>query len=101
MGGEKEDRSFSPQPNPRQLDILLFLNLVGPADEGDVAYGLRLEPQDLARIPDGFRDMAREFVARQELEALHRMGLVTSDGVVWELTARGRQALQALEASSP
>jgi len=97
----KEDRPPLPQPDPRQLDVLLFLNLVGPADEGDVAYGLRLEPQDFARIPDGFRDMAGEYVARRELEALARMGLVTGDGVVWELTARGREVLAELESQAP
>jgi hypothetical protein len=81
------------QPSLRQRDILLFLDLVGPADEGDVAYGLRLAPNELARVPVDFQDLAGEFIARRELEALARMGLVVGDGVTWRLTARGKEAI--------
>ncbi len=88
-------------PTPRQLDILVFLNLVGEADEGDIAYGLRLAPEELARVPAGFLDTPGEFVARRELEALSRLGLAATDGITWELTNRGREVLAALERKQP
>lgn len=96
---QKEDSPLvaDAHPNPRQVEILLFLDLVGPADEGDLAYGIQLEPADFARIPTGFRDIPREFVVRRELETLSRMGLVVGDGVAWELTPRGRAVLRALD----
>ncbi|MEW6540675.1 MAG: hypothetical protein AB1402_03530 [Bacillota bacterium] len=86
---------------PRQLDILVFLTLVGEADEGDIAYGLRLAPEELARVPAGFLDSPGEFVARRELEALSRLGLAATDGITWELTNRGREVLATLEHKQP
>ncbi|MBE0466033.1 MAG: hypothetical protein IBX71_02255 [Candidatus Desulforudis sp.] len=97
--GQKEDSPLvaDAHPNPRQVEILLFLDLVGPADEGDLAYGIQLDPADFARIPAGFRDIPREFVVRRELETLSRMGLVVGDSVAWELTLRGRKIIQLLK----
>lgn len=88
-------------PTPRQMDILVFLNLVGESDEGDIAYGLRLAPEELGRVPDVFLDSPGEFVARRELEALSRLRLVAGDGITWELTDRGREVLEALEHKLP
>ncbi|ACA60357.1 hypothetical protein [Candidatus Desulforudis audaxviator] len=95
------EAGFAGEPTPRQMDILVFLNLVGEADEGDIAYSLRLAPEELARVPAAFLDSPGEYVARRELEALARLGLVVGDGVTWELTGRGKDALQALERGQP
>lgn len=82
-------------PSARQMDILLFLQLVGPSDAGDVAFALRLAPGELSGVPEAFRDAPGEVVAVRELEILSRMGLVIGDGVAWELTCRGREVLAA------
>lgn len=75
----------------RQLTILDFLDLLGPAEEGDVAYSIRLGPQEVRRVPPSFFDLPGEFIARRELKRLERIGLVRYDGVAWSLTPAGRR----------
>ncbi len=77
----------------RQLNILEFLELVGPSEEGDVAYSIQISPHELLRVPPKFSDLPGEYIARRELERLKEAGLVTYDGVVWAITPAAKRLL--------
>lgn len=79
------------EPTPRQLQIMAFMAVMGPVDEGDVALAFRLTPEDLRRVPASFADSPGDFVARLELKALLAAGYVFHDGVLWGLTNEGRK----------
>lgn len=78
----------------RQLNILEFLDLVGPSEEGDVAYSIRILPHELHRVPPSFSDLPGEYIARRELERLKEAGLVSYDGVVWAITPAAKRLLR-------
>lgn len=75
----------------RQLNILEFLAVVGPSEEGDVAYCIQIRPHELHRVPPAFSDLPGEYIARRELERLKEAGLVSYDGVAWSLTPAARK----------
>ncbi|MDA8097201.1 MAG: hypothetical protein C4575_04010 [Desulforudis sp.] len=77
----------------RQLDILQFLELVGPSEEGDVALCIEIRPHELLLVPPSFTDIPVEYITRKALERLQEAGLVTFDGIVWEITSRGARHL--------
>lgn len=78
----------------RQLIILESLDLLGPCDEGDVAYCIPLRPQEVHRVPPSFYDLPGEYIARRELKGLEALGLVKHNGLVWSLTPAGQSRIR-------
>ncbi|MFZ5898614.1 MAG: hypothetical protein ACOYU7_05505 [Bacillota bacterium] len=88
------------EPTPRQLQIMGFLAVMGPCDEGDVALAFPVMPEELSRVPDSFMDTPGDYIARVELETLRQAGMVFHDGVLWGLSPRG-QKLWLLKGQAP